>query len=153
VKQLEVRRHARRDPAADRLTAQGRSEAEDLGRSATGTRYDVVFVSPSARAAETAAWFLRGAGVQLPDHQVIPGLAGKDASGGSPEAMAAGFRLLLDRVPDGGRGIAFGHTPLVERGALGLSGREIEPLAELEGILITLEDDGTVALDEQRLSR
>ena len=153
MKQLEVRRHARRDPTADRLTPQGRSEAEDLGRSAAGTRYDVVFVSPAARAAETAAWFLRGAGLQLRHHEVIPGLAGRDASGGSPEGVAAGFRLLLERVPDGGRGIAFGHTPLVERGAFGLSDRRIEPLAELEGILITLADDGAVAVDELRLSR
>jgi phosphohistidine phosphatase SixA len=151
VKQLEVRRHAHRDPAADRLTPQGRSEAEDLGRSSAGTRYDVVFVSPAARAAETAAWFLRGAGVQLPDHEVIPGLAGQDANGGSPEAVAAGFRQLLQRIPDGGRGVAFSHTPLVERGAFGLWGREIEPLTELEGILITLDDDGTILIDELRL--
>jgi phosphohistidine phosphatase SixA len=150
MKQLEVRRHARRDPAADRLSAQGRSEAEDLGRSATGTRYDVVFVSPAARAAETAAWFLRGAGVQLPDHEVVPGLGGQDASGGSPEGMAAGLRLLLERVPDDGRGLAISHTPLVERGALGLTGHEIGGLRELEGILITLEGDD-VAVRELRL--
>lgn len=150
MKQLEVRRHARRDPAADRLSPQGRSEAEDLGRSAAGTRYDVVFVSPAARAAETAAWFLRGAGLQLPDHQVVPGLAGRDASGGSPEGMAAGFRLLLDRIPEDGRGLAFGHTPLVERGAFGLTGIEIEALRELEGILITLDGD-EVAVEELRL--
>jgi phosphohistidine phosphatase SixA len=151
MKQLEVRRHARRDPAADRLSPQGRSEAEDLGRSAAGTRYDVVFVSPAARAAETAAWFLRGAGLQLPDHQVVPGLAGRDASGGSPEGMAAGFRLLLDHIPEDGRGLAFGHTPLVERGAFGLTGIEIEALRELEGILITFDGD-EVAVEELRLS-
>jgi phosphohistidine phosphatase SixA len=150
MKQLEVRRHARRDPAADRLSPQGRSEAEDQGRSAAGTRYDVVFVSPAARAAETAAWFLRGAGLQLPDHQVVPGLAGRDASGGSPEGMAAGFRLLLDRIPEDGRGLAFGHTPLVERGAFGLTGIEIEALRELEGILITFDGD-EVAVEELRL--
>jgi phosphohistidine phosphatase SixA len=150
MKQLEVRRHARRDPAADRLSPQGRSEAEDLGRSAAGTRYDVVFVSPAARAAETAAWFLRGAGLQLPDHQVVPGLAGRDASGGSPEGMAAGFRLLSDRVAEDGRGIAFGHTPLVERGAFGLTGIEIEALRELEGILITFDGD-EVVVEELRL--
>ena len=150
MKQLEVRRHARRDPAADRLSPQGRSEAEDLGRSAAGIRYDVVFVSPAARAAETAAWFLRGAGLQLPDHQVVPGLAGQDASGGSPEGMAAGFRLLLDRIPEDGRGLAFGHTPLVERGAFGLTGIEIEALRELEGILITFDGDA-VAVEELRL--
>ena len=110
VRQLELRRHARRDPHADRLSAAGRAQAEDVGRAATAT-YDVVFVSPAQRAAETAAWFLRGAGQQLPDHEVVPGLGGQDATGGSPDGMAAGVRALLERVPDGGRGLAISHTP------------------------------------------
>ncbi len=150
MRQLELRRHARRDPTADRLSAAGRAQSEDVGRAAAAT-YDVVFVSPSQRAAETAAWFLRGAGQQLPDHQIVPGLAGHDASGGSSEGMAAGARALLDRVPDGGRGLAISHTPLVERTALGLTGIQIEPLKECEGILVTLHDDGSIAVDELRL--
>jgi len=145
-----VRRHARRDPDADRLSSRGRSEAEDLGRGAAGVRYDVVFVSPAARAAETAAWFLRGAGAALPEHQVVPGLAGADASGGSPKGMAAGFRHLLDLVPEDGRGLAFGHTPLIERGVAELCGESIEPLRELEGVLLTREDDA-ISVEELRL--
>jgi len=151
VRQLEVRRHAHRDGDADRLSARGRSAAEDLGRASGETRYDVVFVSPAARAAETAAWFLRGAGAALPDHQVIAGLAGADASGGSPEGMAAGFRHLLELVPEDGRGLAFGHTPLIERGVTGLVGHTIEPLRELEGVLLTLAD-GEIAVRELRLA-
>ena len=58
VEQLELRRHARRDPHADRLSPEGRVQAEDVGR-ATTRAFDQVFVSPAARAAETAAWFLR----------------------------------------------------------------------------------------------
>lgn len=150
MRQLELRRHARRDPAADRLSAAGRAQAEDVGRTAAAA-YDVVFVSPSARAAETAAWFLRGAGRQLPDHEIVPGLGGRDASGGSPTGMAAGVRALLDRVPDGGRGLAISHTPLVEHAALGLTGGEIDPLRECEGILVTLEDDGSIDVEELRL--
>jgi phosphohistidine phosphatase SixA len=149
VKTLEVRRHARRDPNADRLSPEGRAQAEDLGRS-RGARYGIVFVSPAQRAAETAAWFLRGAGEQLPDHEVVPGLGGQDASGGSPEGMAAGLRALLERIPEGGRGLAVSHTPLVERAGFGLTGREVEPLRELEGILLTLADDGTLSVEELR---
>jgi phosphohistidine phosphatase SixA len=149
VRTLEVRRHARRDPRADRLSPEGRAQAEDLGR-ATGARYDVVFVSPAQRAAETAAWFLRGAGEQLPEHAVIPGLGGRDATGGSPEGMAAGLRALLERIPEGGRGLAISHTPLVEHAALGLTGREVEPLAELEGLLLTLGDDGALSIEVLR---
>lgn len=151
MKRLELRRHARRDPTADRLSADGRAQAEDVGRGVDGS-YDAVFVSPAARAAETAAWILRGAGLQLPEHSVIPGLAGRDASGGSPEAMAAGVRALLDQVPDGGRGLAISHTPFVERAAFGLCGKEIEPPAECEGILVTLGDDGSIAVEELRLA-
>jgi phosphohistidine phosphatase SixA len=149
VRTLEVRRHARRDPRADRLSPEGRAQAEDLGR-ATGARYDVVFVSPAQRAAETAAWFLRGAGEQLPEHAVIPGLGGRDPTGGSPEGMAAGLRALLERIPEGGRGLAISHTPLVEHAALGLTGREVEPLAELEGLLLTLGDDGALSIEVLR---
>lgn len=123
--------------------------AEDVGR-ASGTTYDMVFVSPAQRAAETAAWFLRGAGQQLPDHAVIPGLGGQDASGGSPEGMAAGVRALLDRTPDGGTALAISHTPLVERAAFGLSGRQVEAMAECEGILVTMDDTGEISVEEIR---
>ena len=151
MKKLEVRRHARRDPTADKLSAEGRIQARNLGEASAELRYDVVFVSPAQRAAETAAWFLRGARHGLPEHVVVPGLAGKDASGGSPEGMAAGFRSLLDGLPEGGRGIAFSHTPLVERGAFGLTGTEIDGLGECEGILVTQHDDGSLSVEELRI--
>ena len=90
VRQLEVRRHAERDPKDDKLSARGRTQARTLGEASEGVHYDVVFVSPAKRAAETAAWFLRGAGHELPDHEVILGLGGRVESGGTPEGMAAG---------------------------------------------------------------
>ena len=149
MRELELRRHARRDPHADRLSAEGRAQAEDVGR-ASQARYAVVFVSPAGRAAETAAWFLRGAGQQLPEHEVIPGLAGADASGGSPEGMAAGVRALLNRVPEDGRALAVSHTPFVERAAAGLTGHDVRPMAECEGLLVTL-DGGRLTVEELRL--
>jgi phosphohistidine phosphatase SixA len=152
VRQLEVRRHAERNPEEDKLSARGRTQARTLGEASEGVHYDVVYVSPAQRAAETAAWFLRGAGHGLPDHEVVPGLAGRDESGGTPEGMADGLRSLVGRIPDGGRGIAFSHTPFIERAALVLTGREIEPLRECEGILVTRHDDGTITVDELRLS-
>lgn len=152
MEQLELRRHATRDGERDALSARGRALAEDVGRS-RGIRYDAVFVSPAERAAETAAWILRGAGQPLPpDHSVIPGLAGRDASGGSPEGMAAGVRALLDQVPDDGIGLAISHTPLVERAGAGLTGRTVDPMRECEGLLITRADDGSITVEELRLS-
>ena len=150
MRTLELRRHARRDPQADRLSDEGRAQAQTVGAGLAGG-YSVVFVSPAERAAETAAWILRGAGQQLPDHAVIPGLAGKDATGGSPEAMAAGVRALLDQVPEGGVGLAVSHTPFVERALFGLTGREPTPFAECEGILVTSDDD-RLDVEELRLT-
>jgi phosphohistidine phosphatase SixA len=149
VRTLEVRRHARRDPAADTLSAAGRAQAEDVGRDLDAT-YDVVFVSPAKRTAETVAWMLRGRGSQLPPHAVIPGLAAKD-NDGSPLSMAGVLSALLDAVPEGGRGLAISHTPLIERAVLGLLSREIEPLGECEGVLLTKRDDAPIELGELRL--
>lgn len=150
MEQLELRRHARRDPRADRLSPAGRVQAEDVGR-ATTRSYDRVFVSPAARTAETAAWFLRGAMQQLPDHAVVPGLGGQDASGGSPEGMAGGVLALLDQLPEGGTGLAISHTPFVERAAFGLTGVDVEPFRECEGILVLRRDDGSIEIEELRL--
>jgi phosphohistidine phosphatase SixA len=149
MRRLELRRHARRDPDADRLSPAGRAQAEDVGRRATEA-YGVVFVSPAERAAETAAWILRGAGAQLPGHEVVPGLAGRDAEGGTPASMARGVRALLDRVPEGRTGLAISHTPFVERATTGLVGREPRPFAECEGILVVLHDDGRIDVEELR---
>jgi phosphohistidine phosphatase SixA len=151
MRTLELIRHAVRDPDADRLSPEGRAQAGDLGRE-TGAMYDVIFVSPADRAAETAAWILRGAGRQLPDHRVVPGLAGKDDTEGSPEGMAAGVRALLAEVPEGAVGLAVSHTPFVERAMLGLSGREPSAFAECEGIRVIQRDDGTLEVDELRRS-
>jgi phosphohistidine phosphatase SixA len=151
MRRLELLRHAKRDPNEDRLSAEGRAQAEDVGRAATDA-YDAVFVSPAERAAETAAWILRGSGRQLPSHGVVAGLAGKDATGGSAEAMADGVRALLASVPDEGRGLAISHTPFVERAMIGLTGREPAPFAECEGILVYETDDGRIEVEEIRRS-
>ena len=152
MKTLELLRHAPRDPEADRLSPAGRARAEDVGRSRSGgDPYVAVFVSPAQRAAETAAWFLRGAHLPLPEHAVVPGLSGQGADGGSPEVMAALMRSLADQMPDG-RGLAISHTPFVERAALGLTGEAVEPMRECEGILIAVDDDERITVTELRLS-
>jgi phosphohistidine phosphatase SixA len=150
MRTLEVRRHAQRDRDADRLSAEGRARAESIGASLAGG-YAVVFISPAERVAETVAWFLRGLGEQLPAHAVVPGLAAED-NDGSPLAMAGVLSALLDAVPEDGRGLVVSHTPLIERGVLGLSGREIEPLLECEGVLLSkADDDSPVEVEELRL--
>lgn len=150
MRALELRRHAQRDPNADRLSEEGRAQAQAVGATLAGG-YGVVFVSPAQRAAETVAWLLRGLGEQLPQHAVVPGLAAKD-NDGSPLAMAGVVAALLDAVPQDQRGLAVSHTPLIERAVLGLTATEIEPLGECEGVLLRkAEDDAPVEMTELRL--
>jgi phosphohistidine phosphatase SixA len=149
VRTLELRRHARRDPQTDRLAPEGRVQAEEIGRSLEGP-FAFVFVSPAERAAETVAFFLRGLGQQLPPHAVVPGLAAHD-NDGSPLAMAGVVSALLDTITDGERALAVGHTPLIERAVLGLTGRELEPLGECEGVRLTQDEDGHIEVEELRL--
>ncbi len=150
MRALELRRHAQRDPNADRLSEEGRAQAQAVGATLAGG-YGVVFVSPAQRAAETVAWLLRGLGEQLPHHAVVPGLAAKD-NDGSPLAMAGVVAALLDAVPQDQRGLAVSHTPLIERAVLGLTATEIEPLGECEGVLLRkAEDDAPVEMTELRL--
>lgn len=151
MRTLELRRHANRDPNVDRLSERGRAQAQSVGATLAGD-YAVVYVSPAERAAETAAWMLRGLGEQLPAHAVVPGLAAQD-NDGSPLAMGGVVSALLDAVPEGGRGLAISHTPLIERAVLGLTAAEIEPLAECEGVVLSkASDDAPVELGELRLS-
>jgi hypothetical protein len=67
--------------------------------------------------------------------------------------MAAGVRALLDQLPDGGSGLAISHTPLVERAAFGLTGAEVAPFAECEGILVTQLEDDSISVEELRLGQ
>ena len=177
MRALEMRRHAERDPEADRLSAEGQRHAEEVGRNLPGG-YTAVYSSPAKRAAETMAWFLRGLGQPLPEqHAVVSALvspvedrwraAGK-AAGSSridaierrdpelvreeSERLAAVARELLNSIPEGGRGLAVGHGPLIEATVYGLVGTVIEPLGECDGVLLE-EDRGEVRLAEEYRGR
>jgi phosphohistidine phosphatase SixA len=140
MRSLELRRHAQRDPNDDRLSDDGRALAEKVAATLTGD-YDVVFVSPAARAAETAEIFAPGAG-----RTVVEGLA----SDAGPEGLADVVRDLVALLSDGGRGLAVGHTPLIEKAVQGLTGNRINPLAECEGVVI-VEETGSFTVEELRL--
>jgi broad specificity phosphatase PhoE len=173
VRALEIRRHATRHPEEDRLSSDGEILAERVGSQLTGP-YHAVFTSPARRAAETAAWFLRGLGQQIPPmHGVAEGLssdvedrwrsAAKAAASSRIDAiegvdpdlaekesalLADTVRRLLADLPEDGRGLAIGHSPLIEAAVYGLTGTIIEPLKECEGVLL-VEDAGLVRLDRE----
>lgn len=151
MKELELLRHAKRDPSADRLSPEGRTQAQEVGRTSLLGGYAMVFVSPAQRAAETVAWFLQGLGQHLPAHVVVPGLGGADVDPDDAEGMAHVVRNMLSELPEGGRGLAVSHTPLIERTVLGLTGTKIAPLSECEGVLLVQQTDGSVSAEELRL--
>ena len=144
MKQLDLRRHAQREPDDDRLSPEGIARAEDVGRTLP-LDYAIIFISPKRRAAETVAWFLRGSGQQLGEHAVVDGLAG------SYEEIPDVVIQLFDDIPEGGRGLAVGHTPLIEEAVVSITGTGIEPLAECEGVRLTLGDDGSWQVEEFRV--
>jgi broad specificity phosphatase PhoE len=176
MKEIELRRHAARRKDADALSPEGRVQAESVGRTLRSD-YAFVFVSPAQRAAETAAWFLRATRQALPPHAVVPGLTTEveprwreaaSAAGSSridavrledPELVEAESKRLAGvveemfaRVPDAGRALAVGHTPLIEAAALGLTGVVIDPLRECEGITVVREGEAAYRIEEMRLN-
>ena len=133
---LELRRHAPRDPDEDRLSPEGQALAQETGRNLPGG-YVAMWCSTAKRAAETVAWFLRGLGQQLPqEHGAVAGLSSED----SAETVGR----LLASLPEGGRGLAVGHTPLIETAVAELTGTTIEPLRECEGVAIEQEGGGPI---------
>ena len=140
MKALELRRHAPREADADRLSKDGQALALYVGRDLPGG-YSAVFTSPAKRAAETAAYFMRALGQQLPQiHGVSDDLASSD-----PNTLARGVHQIFEAIPEGGRGLAIGHTPLLETVVRALTGEEIAPLRECEGVLLE-EEDGAIRL-------
>jgi broad specificity phosphatase PhoE len=173
LRQLELRRHAPRDPEEDRLSSDGEILAESVGRDLEGP-YGAVFTSPARRAAETAAWFLRGLGHPIPAmHGVAEGLASTVEDRWRAAAKSAGssridaiervdpdlvekestllgdtVRQLIADLPDGVRGLVVGHSPLIEAAVYGLLGTVVDPLRECEGVLL-VENGGALRLDRE----
>lgn len=140
MRALELRRHAPRDPKEDRLSKDGQALALLIGKDLPGG-YVALFTSPAKRAAETAAFFMRALGQQLPQiHGVSDDFASDD-----PDRLARSVRQILAAIPQGGRGLAVGHTPLIEKAVELLTGRRVAPLAECEGVLLE-EEDGEIRL-------
>jgi phosphohistidine phosphatase SixA len=147
MKYLELRRHALRHATQDVLTKAGQEQAERVGETLPG-HYDGLFVSSARRAAETAAYFMRALGQKLPqNHAIFEPFQNPGSEGELQETVREMFRLL----PPGGRGLAVGHTPLIETAVRGLTGEKVRPLKECEGLTV-VEDDGDYRLEaEHRL--
>lgn len=78
-----------------------------------------------------AAYAKAGAGDLRSLQEADPDLVEEDSA-----VLADGLRRVLERLEDGQRAVAVGHSPTSEAAILGLAGVHVDPLGKGEGILI-----------------
>lgn len=170
AKEIELRRHTDND--GDVLTPEGVAAALEIGGNLSGG-YALVATSGAQRATQTAACLIAGLGEVVPGGVIVEaGLrsnreddwraAYSDAGAGDlgslrgadpdlvredSEVLAAGLRAVLDRLEDGERALAIGHSPTSEAGVLGLTGEIVNPLGKGEGVVVS-EEDGQFTVRE-----
>jgi broad specificity phosphatase PhoE len=161
---IELRRHT--DSDGDALTEEGVRAALEIGR-ALGGGYELLVSSGAQRATQTLACFACALGEPVPGGTVVePGLrsrveerwraayerAGSGELAALREAdpelvqqdcavLGAALTRVFDRLPDGGRALAVGHSPTNEAAVLGVTGSIIEPMRKGAGVLLAAEDD------------
>jgi broad specificity phosphatase PhoE len=159
---LELRRHT--DSDGDVLTEDGVRAALEIGGQLTGP-YALLVSSGAQRATQTLACFacaitdavsggvivetgLRsevedrwraayqtaGSGELSALREADPELVREDS-----ERLAGGLRRVFDRLPDGGRALAVGHSPTNEAAVLGLTGELVPPISKGAGVLVVAE--------------
>src|SRR5215212_6085477 len=163
---VELRRHTDND--GDALTEEGVRAALEIGRSLAGG-YTLLVSTGAQRATQTLACFAAMLREPIPEGAVVePGLrsriedrwreAYQRAGSGDlatlrdadPELvkhdsalLGAALRRVLERLPEGGKALAVGHSPTNEAAVLGLTGEIVEPLATGAGVLVVAEDART----------
>ena len=163
-KHVELRRHTDND--GDYLTSDGVEAALAVG-TRLGGPYDLLISSGAQRATQTLACFLAAMGQRVDAGVVVDErfrsededrwkLAYKQAGAGDlesfrkvesefVEAESRRFGEALGdtftRLPDGGRALVVGHSPMNEAAVYGLTGEVIEPLSKGAGVLVTQTGD------------
>jgi broad specificity phosphatase PhoE len=166
---VELRRHTDND--GDVLSGDGVAAALRLG-AGLGGGYRVAVSTGAQRATQTVGCLLAALGEAVPDGVVVePGLRSqredrwraiaKEAGGGDLAAMravdagfvdeeaaglGAGLRRVLERLSDGDRALAVGHSPTNEAAVLGLTGELVAPMGKGGGVLIT-HDQGSFRVE------
>ncbi len=166
---VELRRHT--DSDGDDLTPEGVRTAVEIGRRLAGG-YDLAVSSGAHRATQCLACLLAGLGQRLAGGATIESgfrsemedrwrVAAGRAEGGAIDALAAvdpelvelecprlaaAVRRVLDWLPEGGRALVVGHSPLHEAAVYGLTGTAVAPLAKGAGVLV-VADGGTYRVE------
>jgi broad specificity phosphatase PhoE len=163
---VELRRHT--DSDGDALTDDGVRAALEIGRELVGG-YDLLVSSGAQRATQTLACFACALHEPVPGGAVVedglrsrvedrwrdaykrarsgdltslreadPDLVREDSA-----VLAAALGRVLERLSDGGRALAVGHSPTNEAAVLGLTGTIIEPMSKGAGVLVVADGDET----------
>jgi broad specificity phosphatase PhoE len=161
---VELRRHT--DSDGDALTEEGVRAALAIGGRLTGG-YELLVSSGAQRATQTlaciacalrdpvpggavveaglrsrvedrwrAAYQRAGSGRLAALRRADPELVREDSA-----VLGAALRRVLERLPEGARALAVGHSPTNEAALLGLTGSIIEPMAKGAGVLVIADDD------------
>jgi broad specificity phosphatase PhoE len=170
AKSVELYRHTAAD--GDVLTPEGVRDALEVG-SGLAEGYDVAISSGAQRATQTLACILAGSGVKVEGGVVVEARFRSDvedrwkdayqAAGAGDiasfrkadpelvenesELLGQALRETFDRLPEGGRALVVGHSPMQEAAVYGLTGEAVEPLSKGAGILVTEGEDGSYKVE------
>jgi len=166
MKMVELRRHTASD--GDHLTAEGIRAAVEIG-GLLADQYDLLISSGAQRATQTLACFLAGSGHRFPAGVIVDeafrsavedrwfAVAKQSGGGGlenflatdkalvseEAERFAAAVRRVFDALPDGGRALIVGHSPMHEVAVYGVTGTIVSPISKGAGVLL-VQDEGEV---------
>jgi broad specificity phosphatase PhoE len=164
-KVVELRRHTAND--GDVLTDEGISSALEVGRRLE-RRYDLLVSTGAQRATQSLACFLAGLGKPQDVGVIIDQrfrseveerwyrayeVAGagdlRSFQRADPELVeeesqrfAAALRDVFEALPDDGRALVVGHSPMHEAAVFGLTGEIVDPISKGAGVRITQTADG-----------
>lgn len=163
-KTVELRRHTANE--GDVLTPEGIEAAVTIGRTLRGD-YDLLISSGAQRATQTLGCFLAGSGARVDSGVRVDDRfrsevedkwfeAYKKAGAGDLESFKKADPKLVDSearrfaealkdvfasLPEGGRALVVGHSPMNEVAVYGLTGKIIAPLSKGSGVLVVSKDD------------
>jgi broad specificity phosphatase PhoE len=164
TKRVELRRHTASD--GDVLTPDGIDVAVEIGSRLEGN-YDLLVSTGAQRATQTLACFLAGMGQSVASGVKVDDRfrssmeerwfeAYKSAGAGDiesfrsvdPELVDNESTLLSDalkevfaELPEGGRALIVGHSPMHEAAVYGLTGEVVDPIKKGAGVLVVYDDE------------
>jgi broad specificity phosphatase PhoE len=170
AKSVELRRHTASE--GDVLTTDGIETAVRIGSTLAGD-YQLLITTGAQRATQTLACFLAGmgrtvdSGVRV-DERFRSSVedrwsnAYKRAGAGDIESFRAvdpelvesesvhlskALKDLFEELPEGGRALVVGHSPMHEAAIYGLTGETVDPIKKGAGVLLVTEDERTYRVE------